>query len=240
MKLFDIDPDIQQIKLNREWIFLVPEFAAILRRDKGSPGDNEGRKKLQATKEFSYIYFMVDFSSPLRDYNDEDRHKESLRMARLDKVDDVVLTAKETYKALYLKASRSLKTYSKLQKALDAMDDYYDTLDMAARDKQGKLLNNPLDVAGSVKKLDEMHTAVANFAKRVEEELTQALTIRGPASELGDKEGRKVDNWSESDIATGSGAASGGKGIVGRSFMELGQVLNGTKDNNGIINHSNT
>ena len=42
-------------------IRLIPEFRKILERDRGSKGDQQGRLKIQATKEFHYIYGIADF-----------------------------------------------------------------------------------------------------------------------------------------------------------------------------------
>jgi len=227
MKLFELDIDTNEIKLNRPWLWMVPEFADLLRRDKGSPSDYDGRRKLKAKKEFTYIYFMVDFASPLRDWEPDEKHKEAMYYANLEEkdIDDGVKIARKKYEELFLKAARSLRTYNALLKTLDAMDSYYENLDFTETDKKGELLHNPLTVANSVDKLDKMHTAVANFAKRVEEELTQGpSSIRGTA-ELGDNEGKKKGEWSERDIGMGSDRTAENSN-VSKSFIELGHILN--------------
>ena len=52
-----------EIVINKVEILTIPCFTTILRRDKGSVGDSTGRHKLQAFKEFAYIYHMADIKS---------------------------------------------------------------------------------------------------------------------------------------------------------------------------------
>ena len=61
MKFFKLVDGI--LELDREEIGLYPNIKKILTRDKGGNviGDPDGRKKLFAYKEFSYVYYMCDF-----------------------------------------------------------------------------------------------------------------------------------------------------------------------------------
>lgn len=202
MKLFEIDDTDNTVLLNKEWIMMVPELNELIKRDKRSEGDYRGEKKLQARREFTYIYFYVDFASPLRDWGEEEKHKESLKYAGLDKVDTVVMKARDHYEYLILSAARSLRTYKAMMKTLDSLDDYLENIDFSEKDKKGELLNDPIKVASTVEKMDKAYTAVKNFEKRVEEELKGESTgIRGTA-ELGDREAtKKSTDWSEQAVA---------------------------------------
>src|SRR4051812_34438720 len=115
MKLFEID-DTFTLQLNKVWILMIPEFEAILKRDKGSVGDTQARYKLRARREFSFIYFFVDFNSPLRDWEEHERFAESLTYANLTKkdIDDVVLAGVKKYEQLAMGAARSMRTYRSL------------------------------------------------------------------------------------------------------------------------------
>lgn len=66
-----------ELTLDRAEILLHPELKVILTRDKGSSGDSDGRKKLQAFKEFTYIYMVCDYSSypNQRGLNEKETHK---------------------------------------------------------------------------------------------------------------------------------------------------------------------
>lgn len=61
MKFFKFEDG--EIKLDREEIALYKLPNKILRRDRGSEGDADGRKKLQAFKEFRYVYFVADHTA---------------------------------------------------------------------------------------------------------------------------------------------------------------------------------
>jgi len=226
MKLFEIDVETSTVALNKPWIMLIPEFKALLDRDKGSPGDYRGDKKLKARKEFTYIYFLTDFASPLTDWEEEEKRKEALHYADLTEkdIDDKVLIANLHYDKMQIKGAPSLKTYRALLKSRDAMDLYYEGLDMTQVDKQGKLLNDPASVVNSAKKLDEFYTTINNFRKRVEEELKDASTgIRGTAV-LGDTEERTTE-FSEADVIKGSQHAAESSVTSTGTFMSINKAL---------------
>jgi len=63
-ELFRIkDGEVQPVNAREAQIKQVKE---ILKRDKGSPGDADGRKKLFAYKELGVVYWMADYRSPGR------------------------------------------------------------------------------------------------------------------------------------------------------------------------------
>jgi len=222
MRLFEIDPDTSTIKLNKEWILLIPEFAELFKRDKGSEGDYRGDKKLKTKKELTFVYFYVDFASPITDYEESERWREALYYADLTEkdIDEKVINAYKKYGEIQVKGSRSLRTYKSLLKTQDAMDSYFENLDMRKLDKKGELLNDPVRVANSVTGLKKMYDAINDFRKRVETELKDASTgIRGTA-ELGDNEG-KARIFSEMDVINGSKHSAEGSTPTGASFGEV-------------------
>lgn len=208
---------------------LIPELKELLTRDKGSEGDYRGSLKLKSRKEFTYIYFYQDFSSPIRDWPNDERHIEAMKYAMLEPkgIDDKVLAASERYRLLIIGAARSLRTYRALLKTMDSMDKYMEELDFTKLTKTGELLHSPDKVANTVTKMDGMFTAIKNFEKKVDEELRQNATgIRG-ANSLGDQEENKrtgVRNWSESDIAENSSAAALGTSGTG-TFASLAKEI---------------
>lgn len=225
MRLFELD-DNKEVLLNKEWINMIPEFKAVLARDKGSKGDYRGEKKLRAIKEFTYIYFYNDFSSPIRDWEDDERQKEALYYAQLElsDIDDVVLTAQEKYFQMQLEASRPLRTLKALYKGLHAMDSYFENIDFQKVDKQGKLLNSPTDFVNNAAKLNKMYDEIRNFEKRVEDDLKNSVSgIRGPNSTLGDNEGQKKE-WSEQEILMGSKHTATGAVQTSASFNNILEI----------------
>jgi hypothetical protein len=210
MKLFEVDEN-REVQLNKAWIQMIPEFQELFKRDKGSKGDYRGERKLRTTRELTYIYFIEDFSSPLRDWEPDEKKRESLYYANLTEkdIDDKVLAAQAKYAEMMLKSSRSLRTLKSVYKGMEAMDKYFEDLDFTKTDKQGKLLNDPSAFGTNITKLNKVYDELRNFEKRVEDDLKQSVSgIRGPNSTLGDNEGKKK-TWSESDISQGSAHTAG-------------------------------
>lgn len=240
MKLFEIDENYN-VKPNKAWIGLIPELDKLIKRDKGSKGDSEGRNKLKAKKEFTFIYFYVDFSSPIRDWEEQERMKESLSYAGLSMkdIDEDVWAACTKYKELMFKSSRSLRTLTAVKKGLNAMDNYFESVDFSKVDKTGALLNTPEKFQQNITRINNVYDEIAKLEKRVEEDLSQTDTgIRGQNS-LGDNEGKRKDmahSWSEADILKGSLATQQASGtlpedtktkpIKAVSFADLAVLVN--------------
>ena len=220
MRLFTIDADYK-VELNKEWIQLIPEFAELLRRDKGSEGDYRGDKKLKARKEFTFIYFDLDFTSPIREWEAFERREEAMRYAGLQEkdIDDKVMTAHRIYDKLLLGCSRSLKTLKAVEKSLDQLDEYFENIDFNEKDKKGELLHNAGQYLTNIEKLGKAYSAVEAFRKRVAEELKEGSSIRGAAI-LGRKEAQKRETWTE-------GSSSAGGHI---NFEVIGRAIAGDDD----------
>lgn len=214
MRLLEVDEN-HNVRPNKEWLVLIPEFAALYKRDKGSAGDVDGRKKLRFKKEVSFIYFFAAFTSPLRDYQPSEKFEESLIYSSLKEadIDEMVKEAADKYESLQLKASRSYRTYLSMKKGLDAMDLYYEHVDFTAKNGRGELINDTKTYTASVIQMDKVYDALASFEKRVDNDLKDADGgIRGQAT-LGDLEARKTaanHTWSEEDIRAGSARAKEG------------------------------
>lgn len=221
MKLFEIDPDEKTVSLNKPWIMLIPEFAVLFKRDKGSEGDYRGDLKLRTRKELTFIYFYVDFSSPIRDWEPTKKYQEALYYANLkeDSIDTKVKAAIDKYMELMMNASRSLRTLKALYKGMDAMDDYFEAIDFKVKDKLGKLLNDPSAFVTNAGKLNKMYDEVRNFEKRVEQDLAEDTGIRGTAT-LGDNENKRREVVSEQDIIDGSAHVKGSI-LSGGSFNSM-------------------
>lgn len=186
MKLFTVDEN-NEVKLNVPWIGLIPEFKELFRAaDKKIRYDRVTKGK----KVLAYVYFMLDFTSPLRDWNKDEKHLEALRYTDLtpeDVKDPKVQAALKIYEELQLKACRPLKTFKALHQTADAMDEYFSSINFNEVDKQGKLKYTPNQAVDNAAKMNKFYDELAKLAKRIEIELEQNTGIRGQA-ELGDKE----------------------------------------------------
>lgn len=82
--LFKIENNL--LIIDKDEIRGIKEFKRILERDKGSDGDVDGRKKYKAFKEFYYIYFVADWSSPGNKggLNEKELHLQAVKYSQLE------------------------------------------------------------------------------------------------------------------------------------------------------------
>lgn len=81
--LFVINSD-GVLEINKPEAREIPAFKEMLARDKGSPGDHDGRKKLVAFKEFMFIHLYYHPLSTLRDLEDKERFKTARGLSNLN------------------------------------------------------------------------------------------------------------------------------------------------------------
>jgi hypothetical protein len=205
MKLLKIDEN-GEVQPNVEWIQLIPQFKALFKDSQGKTAWKEGKTK--GRKYLGYIYFMLDFSSPIRDYNDDDKHLEALRYTGLTSEDvkqPKVAEALDEYKKIQLEACRSLRSFRAATKVLASMDEYLENVDFNKTDKQGKLMYTVNQAAANVAILNKTYDELSKLEKRVETDLAQNTGIRGK-SNMSDKElrfgssktERSEASWNES------------------------------------------
>ena len=189
MKLFELDEN-NEVKVNSVWIKLIPEFNVLFsNRTKARTGWD---RDVLGVKRLSYIYFMLDFTSPIADWEDEKKQAEALNYTGLSKQDvetDIVMNALAKYELLQNEICRPLKTYRAALRGLEAMDNYLETVDFTQTDKQGKLLYTPNQFTTNMATINKAYDELNKLRKRIEEELSQTSSIRGAAT-MGDREMR--------------------------------------------------
>jgi hypothetical protein len=198
MKLFEIDEN-SEVKINAPWIRLIPEFKTLF--DSGSK-KLAWDKNTYAKKLLAYIYFVRDFSSPLRDWEPEARAEEALRYTELTPADistPKMVTALEYYSKLQYEACRALKTYEASLAGLTAMDDYLKTVDFDQRDKMGKLLYTPNQYVANLALTDKAYDILDKLANRVAAQLEQSTGMRGKA-DMGDREKKMTQGDFRTDV----------------------------------------
>lgn len=196
--LFILDPDTQEVNLNKEWIYLIPEFQVLLKRDKGSPSDYRGDKKLKARREFTYIFFMESFTSPLFDWDPVKKEEEALRYASLTlaDIDKEVKIAQTFYHSFLRECSPSLDTLDALYHGREELNRYFKEVDFAVTDKLGKSKYTAKEYIGNIKDLPNMNRAIKEYERQVDEELKESTGIRGK-NVLGLMEGQRRQVWEE-------------------------------------------
>jgi hypothetical protein len=81
MSLFILEHGVATI--DKLWVRNVPEFAEMLARSYKIKYDSDGRKKLYAHMEFTYIWYMEDCDSPYIELDEKERHKKAVRESGL-------------------------------------------------------------------------------------------------------------------------------------------------------------
>lgn len=195
--LFEFNEQTGLIQLNRIWISMVPEFKEILLKSKRTKGDADGRKKLHATRIFTFIYLLVDFKSPLRDMDHVEKYGEALRCSELELTDitEDVKLASAIYELYQENSARSLRTLKAMRKSLDQLDKYFTTIDFTKVDKKGELLHSAKEYQTNMKAVSETYRSYEEFEDRVHKELANEPTVRGERK-LGGKEGKRT-SWQE-------------------------------------------
>lgn len=181
VRLFEIDKENNEIMLDKEFIHMVPEFKTILVKDKGSPGDADGRKKLMAKKKFFYIYLMEDYASIFENYEEYEKRSQAMSMLELTEkdIDADVLAALDKYRELQANATKSLKLLRAVKKSITQLEKYYEEIDFSDTDKKGELVHNPNTFLQGLQRLPDVLEAMAKLEYLVKKELQDGDGVRG-------------------------------------------------------------
>ena len=140
--IFFIDPETKLLVINKKEIIDLPEFKAILIRDKGGhiKGDSDGRKKLMAHKEFMFIYLYANPTSLYRDLPDAMREvkcKNHAGLPEIWKLEPLVLEAIKAY-TIALDLSALFHSYVNANRAVYALGEdikFFNSLRDKMRDR---------------------------------------------------------------------------------------------------------
>lgn len=202
MILFEIGTDFK-VKLNKDWLLLIPQFARLIRRDRGSKNDIDGRKKFQTIRELTFIYHFCDPRSPIENIDDQaERREKALQYAELVEkdIDSSVQDAQNEYEYLLDLSVPTLGLLRSVKGTLSKLKGFFDRINFDKVDKQGKLLYTPESHIKNVTALGKLHKEVMAFEEIVLAELKAQKTARGKM-ELGDREqSGKKRKWNESDF----------------------------------------
>ena len=175
------------VTLNKEWLSTVPQFRRLLARDKGGVGDGSGKYKKQATREFTYIFHLLDFHSPLENYPKDKRKQMALEFADLKGKerdvdnDDELQDAIEIYQELLDNSSTSLQTFRAMKNARNAMDNYLNTVDFTERGDKGILVHSVKQVQDNIIGMPKAQAALDEMEEKVKQEMMDTFEMRGGA-----------------------------------------------------------
>mgnify|MGYP000271209343 CR=1 FL=1 len=222
MNIFKVEEG--EVILDVEWIQMVAQFDALFDGNK-SRRTKYGKKSL-GRKLLAYVYFMEDFSSPIHDFDEEERHKEALLYTELEHKhvanDEHVKEARKVYESIQLKSCRTLKTYKAALKGMTAMDAYLETINFKDVDKQGKLKYTPNQFITTIQNTNKAHDELEKLRKRTEADMKKNSGVRGNAIlsdlEKESKMTKKSEEWDEG----GSAPITAAKDVT---MTELGELL---------------
>lgn len=192
--------DNGDVDLNMIYIEANPIFNKIVRRDRGSKGDAQGRKKLKAQSEFNFLRMMWHPGSEYAGFTDEkERLAHCLRISEF-KWEDIEQDI-ELYKAYrecetIIKGLASYRVSSACLKGFDNMINFIDNIDFNERDAQRRILFSPKDFADAVKNMEETRKRLNEMQRQMREEYSEAIVARGKTV-LGANEMKKRTNFTE-------------------------------------------
>jgi len=187
IKLFELG-DNNMVTLNKPWISLVPEFRALLARDKGSAGDGSGKYKKKATREFTLIYLLKDFHSPYEDETYERRLQFALEASQISEdkwkemqTDEEFMYAITKYEDMVLHSSTSLQTLRDMKAAKLSMNIFLRTVNFAQETNAGGLKYDILKLQTAIKNMPGLEESIAEMEAKVRVEINDTMDMRGEA-----------------------------------------------------------
>lgn len=137
MKFFLFDNSNNSVVVNEPEVLLIKEFAALWTNERNkTKEDPKGIKKTRAYRELTYIWLMLDWTSPYVDFDEQERHQECLKDAGLTEKewnDPDFRAACRKYRELQ-NSSRALKLIKSAQGVVDKITDYFNNIDIEERD----------------------------------------------------------------------------------------------------------
>lgn len=191
MKFFLFDNSTNSVVVNEPEVLLIKEFAALWNNDRNkTKGDPKGIKKTRAYRELTYIWLMLDWTSPYVDFDEQERHQECLKDAGLTEKewnDPDFRAACRKYRELQ-NSSRALKLIKSAQGVVDKITDYFNNIDIEERDPTtGKPIFKTKDVMAELSNVSNVveQLKTLEFLYKKEQEQQSGL--------MGDVEGGFMD-----------------------------------------------
>lgn len=207
------------VEVDKDYVTSIKEFKALIVRDKGTKGDTQARKKLQALKEFTFIYHYCSYKSQFINFPEVERRFQALKNAELPtnlkiEEDEELIQAIETYIALQETPSLSLllelkeglhtarkvvkKVRQDLEKMLEAVD--LDELIPDEETKGKKILDPITKITNRLNSLTDIGNKLPNtletiekLEEKVKKQLADNPQLRGGASK-GTREDAQTHN----------------------------------------------
>ena len=189
MQFFIFNNSTNSLEIDEYSILLVKEFADLWDQERNKcKEDKNGKLRLKAFKELTYIYLVLDFKSPYFQYKESEKHTAALADSGMTEdmlKDKTFLAAFRKYKEIQDSdpilslIKTSLNTLFKLQIWLDNID-FEDDID-----DEGRLLYKPKEIFDSIAGIDRMRDQLLALEKKHKDGLkAEGNSVRGEV-ELG-------------------------------------------------------
>lgn len=158
----------------------IPAFRDIITRDRGSAGDSDGRKKVQACKEFAWIYYMYDPLSPYQALEEEERRPKVGNAVFEDpkyKPDKTLQIAIDRYKEMV--TTLQVRMLQSAREASYTIIAYLKDVDLLETDDKGKPIHKVNDVIKALERMGEVTDSIDKLEDRVQKQQEKESTIRG-------------------------------------------------------------
>ena len=168
MRLLEIDKNTEfGVQISAEARLIKP-VQRLIKRDRGSDGDNQGRKKLRAKRELAFVFFYVDVAdSPYAKLDEDVKVEQLMDFLQLEsdpRQDPIVVDVINWYR-------EATTTYFEqlLDKAMlgaRKIEDYFDEFDPSAEDDKG---NQKYPITQMVTVLKSLGVIIENLDRLMEQ-----------------------------------------------------------------------
>lgn len=183
---------------------LIKEYNAIIRRDKGSVGDHDGREKRIATKELAYIYFYASYKSPYYKHDEAERYhkiKSALDLPNDWKPDELIQAGIDRWEEL--QTTDAMLDLEAAKRAAKATRNFLNNVDYDLSNEKGVYKYKVKEVTDAIKTWGLVLKGIDDLEERVKKDMElTANKIRGggqknrredPSSILAKRENRYLD-----------------------------------------------
>ena len=160
------------------------EFAAIYDLDRNKcMKDPSGKKRIQANKEFKYLWLAEDFKSDYQELSEEDRINTALDDAQLKRSDlDTPEMNALILKYRKLQTTRIMKLLKSGYIMVDNLQEFFTTVNFKEKDDNGKLVHSAKEAMANLASLGKTVYGLDALEYQVKKQMEADKGIRGDAS----------------------------------------------------------
>lgn len=151
----------------------IREFRALIRRDRGGTGDTQGRKKVRAVRELTYIYHCISHQSPYAnthfEYREEKVRQNIFGEASTWQPDVIVIDAMQKYEELI--STPSVELLKAGTRASQKLIVYFDEVDLTELDDKGRPIYSSRDLVMNLSNLGKVVEGLLKLQEQVEKDL---------------------------------------------------------------------